>query len=304
MSNPTPNVEADCDTAQGCGAIELVLQPREKELGGFSVRRLLPTARRKMVGPWIFFDHMGPADFPAGSGINVRPHPHINLATVTYLFEGEILHRDSLGSVQAIRPGDINLMVAGSGIVHSERERPELTATAHRLHGLQLWLALPEKDEEIDPAFYHYPAADIPTAMVDGVPVRVMMGTAFGVTSPVKTYADTLYLEAHLRAGQTITLPDAAERAIYVAHGSLKAQATTLPEHAMAILTATPGVVLEATEESRIAIIGGAHLGMRHIDWNFVSSRKERIEQAKHDWKTGKFRKVPGDESEFIPMPE
>ena len=155
MSIEAKTVEQDCECLAGCGAVELIIQPHDKDLGGFSVRRVLPTARRKLVGPWIFFDHMGPAEFSAGQGINVRPHPHINLATVTYLFEGEILHRDSLGSLQSVRPGDINLMVAGRGIVHSERERPEVTAVNHRLHGLQLWLALPEADEEIAPTFYH-----------------------------------------------------------------------------------------------------------------------------------------------------
>ncbi len=304
MSNLTRQLEQDCAVAQGCGAIECIIQPRDKDLGGFSVRRSLPTTRRKMVGPWIFFDHMGPAEFSAGQGINVRPHPHVNIATVTYLFEGEILHRDSLGNVQAIRPGDINLMVAGSGIVHSERERPVVTATVRRLHGLQLWLALPEADEEIDAVFHHYPAADIPTVTVGDVPVRVMMGTAFGVTSQVRIFASTLYVEANLHAGQTIALPDAEERAVYVAQGSLKAQGTTIPEHSMAIFTDAVGVVLEATEESRIAIIGGARVGERFIEWNFVSSRKERIEQAKRDWKQGRFPKVPGDEIEFIPLPE
>src|SRR5690606_16202541 len=174
---------------QGCAAIELVIQPRERDLGDLSVRRLLPTTQLKKVGPWVFFDHIGPVDFQVGKGINVRPHPHINLATVTYLLEGEILHRDSLGSLQAIRPGDINLMVAGRGIVHSERERPEITAHPHRLNGLQLWLALPEADEETEPAFYHYPSAEIPRVTVDQVPLRVIMGTAYGVTSPVKTFA-------------------------------------------------------------------------------------------------------------------
>lgn len=304
MSNLTRQLEQDCAVTQGCGEIECIIQPRDKDLGGFSVRRSLPTTRRKMVGPWIFFDHMGPAEFSAGQGINVRPHPHVNIATVTYLFEGEILHRDSLGNVQAIRPGDINLMVAGSGIVHSERERPEVTATAHRLHGLQLWLALPEADEEIDAVFHHYRATDIPIVTVRDVPVRVMMGTAFGVTSPVRVFASTLYVEANLHAGQTIALPDAEERAVYVAQGSLKAQSTTIPEHSMAIFTDAVGVVLEATEESRIAIIGGARVGERFIEWNFVSSRKERIEQAKRDWKQGRFPKVPGDEIEFIPLPE
>lgn len=304
MSNMTTQVELDCTTVQGCDAVELIIQPRDKDLGGFSVRRCLPTARRRMVGPWIFFDHMGPAEFPAGQGINVRPHPHVNIATVTYLFEGEILHRDSLGSLQTIRPGDLNLMVAGSGIVHSERERPEVTAVPHRLHGLQLWLALPEKDEEIDAAFHHYPAADIPAVNVNGVPVRVLMGTAFGVSSPVKVFAETLYVEAHLQAGQTIVLPQADERAVYVAQGSLKARDTAIAEHAMAVFSDAEGVVLEATSESRIAIIGGEHLGPRFIEWNFVSSRQARIEQAKRDWKAGRFPKVPGDDIEFIPLPE
>lgn len=304
MSNLTIAVEHECDVAEACGAVELIIQPRDKDLGGFSVRRVLPTIQRKKVGPWVFFDHMGPADFPAGQGINVRPHPHVNLATVTYLFEGEILHRDSVGSVQAIRPGDINLMVAGSGIVHSERERPEVTGVPHSVHGLQLWLALPEAYEEVDPAFYHYPSAEIPSAMVDGVPVRVMMGSAYGVTSPVKVYAETLYVEAHLQAGQTITLPNADERAVYVAQGIMKARDTVIPEHSMAVIANEDDIVLEATTKARIAIIGGETMERRYIEWNFVSSRKARIEQAKEDWKAGRFAKVPGDEDEFIPLPE
>ncbi len=303
MSNLSEQAEQRCDVGQGCGAIELIIQPRDRDLGGFSVRRVLPNAGRKMVGPWIFFDHMGPASFPAGEGINVRPHPHINLATVTYLFEGEILHRDSLGSLQAIRPGDINLMVAGSGIVHSERERPEVTATDHRLHGLQLWLALPEEDEETEASFHHYAASDLPTVDLDGVPARVMMGSAYGATSPVKVFAETVYVEAHLRAGQSIELPDAEERAVYVAGGSLEAEGEAIPEHCMAVFSRAGGVRVRATSEARIAIIGGEALGRRYIEWNFVSSRAARIEQAKEDWQAGNFPKVPGDEEEFIPLP-
>jgi len=304
MSNPTAKAEAGCDVSKGRAAVELVLRPRDKDLGGFSVRRLLPTAQRRMVGPWIFFDHMGPAQFPAGQGINVRPHPHVNLATVTYLFEGEILHRDSLGSEQPIRPGDINLMVAGRGIVHSERERPEVTAVPHCLHGLQLWLALPAADEEVDPAFHHYPAADIPALTVNGVPVRVMMGSAFGVTSPVRVFAETLYVEAHLQAGESLTLPAARERALYVAEGALYAAGIEVPEHAMAILADDPDVVVTAAAPSRIALIGGDPVGQRFIDWNFVSSRRERIEQARADWRERRFPLVPGDEHDFIPLPE
>ena len=304
MSNATRQAESDCTEARGCGAIDTVLQARDKDLGGFSVRRLLPTAGRKTVGPWIFFDHMGPADFPAGEGINVRPHPHINLATVTYLFEGEILHRDSLGSLQAICPGDINLMVAGRGIVHSERERPEVSAAPHRLHGLQLWLALPAAAEECAPDFLHYPSADLLRVNVGGVPARVLMGSAWGVTSPVRTWAAALYVEAHLEPGQRLVLPPAAERALYVAEGALKTCEVALPEHSMAILDGSPGVEVEAVAASRIALIGGEPVGPRFIDWNFVSSRRERIEQARADWQAGRFPKVPGDETEYIPLPE
>ena len=303
MSTDTPSNELDCDIKHGCDAVDIVIKPRDKDLGGFSVRRTLPTKERKMVGPWIFFDHMGPAEFAAGSGINVRPHPHINLATVTYLFEGEILHRDSVGSYQTITPGDINLMVAGRGIVHSERERPEVTASKHKLHGLQLWLALPEKDEEIAPAFYHYPNNTIPAVDVNGVAVRVLMGSAYDQTSPVKTYAQTLYVEAFMQKGQRLTLPDCAERAIYVANGALRLKDTEVPEHAMVVLHPAAGVEIEATADSRIALIGGESMTKRFIEWNFISSRKERIEQAKQDWQAGRFDKVVGDEEEFIPYP-
>ncbi len=303
MSTNSKITEPDCSIQAGNDAIALIIQPRDKDLGGFSVRRTLPTKEQKMVGPWIFFDHMGPAEFAAGSGISVRPHPHINLATVTYLFAGEILHRDSLGSYQAITPGDINLMVAGRGIVHSERERPEVTASAHSLHGLQLWLALPEQDEETEPAFYHYPAASIPALSINGVAVRVLMGTAYGQTSPVKTYAQTLYIEAHLNAGQQLLIPNCAERAIYVASGQLRIKDTLVPEHAMVVLHAAEDVCIEASADSRIALIGGESMSRRYIEWNFISSRKERIEQAKQDWQAGRFPKVVGDEDEFIPYP-
>lgn len=304
MSLETTPIKLECDTEHGCDVIDVVIEPRAKDLGEFSVRRTLPTTVRKMVGPWIFFDHMGPAEFPAGSGVNVRPHPHINLATVTYLFEGEILHRDSLGSCQTIEPGDINLMVAGRGIVHSERERPEINNTDHRLHGLQLWLALPEQYEEIEPAFYHYAADDIPTATIGDVPVRVLMGSAYELTSPVKTYAETLYVEAHLMPGQTLEVPQYEERAIYIAKGQINLKDTVVEQYSLVILKANQQVIIEATADSRIAIIGGEKMDQRFIEWNFISSRKERIEQAKRDWKAGKFPKVIGDEEEFIPLPE
>lgn len=303
MSNLDYVTEAECKQEEGCGAILKIIRPREKDLGGFSVRRLVPVAGQQMIGPWIFFDHMGPATFPAGSGINVRPHPHINLATVTYLFEGEILHRDSVGSLQAIVPGDVNLMVAGSGIVHSERERPEVTAVEHSLHGLQLWLVLPEADEEIDPAFHHYPGAQIPVANVANVNVRVIIGSAYGVTSPVKQFAQTLYIEASLKAGQSLELPQAAERAIYVVSGEIQAKDRRIAQYEMAVLDADTVVTIHANEDCRVALIGGEAMSPRFIDWNFVSTRRERIEQAKADWQQGKFPKVPGDAQEFIPLP-
>lgn len=283
--------------------IKHTIEPRETDLGEFSVRRALPYAKQRTVGPWIFFDHMGPAKFAAGEGINVRPHPHVNLATVTYLFEGEILHRDSLGSHLPIRPGDINLMVAGKGITHSERERDEVHSVEHSLHGLQLWHALPEADEEIDPAFYHYPSDDIPGLTEGNVPVRVLMGTAYGVTSPVKTFAETLYVEAHLQAGDSLPTPEAEQIAIYVASGSIRVDDQPLAEYSMVILDDNTQSTIQAEGEARIAIVGGEKMGERFIDWNFVSSRKERIEQAKDDWRNGRFPTVPGDDKEFIPLP-
>ena len=283
--------------------VKHLIRPHEKDLGGFTVRRLLPYAQQRMVGPWIFFDHMGPAEFPAGKGVNVRPHPHINLATVTYLFEGEILHRDSLGSVQAIHPGDINLMVAGKGIVHSERERDEVNSAPHKLHGLQLWHALPEADEETDPAFYHYPGDELPRADVEGVAARVMMGSAWGMTSPVKTFVDTVYAEAALKKGQTIVTPAAEQLAVYVASGQVTIDAQTVGPYTLVVLHDATQATVEAAGDAQLAFIGGARLGERHIEWNFVSSRKQRIAQARADWREGRFPTVPGDEEEFIPLP-
>lgn len=294
----------DCEsTEKPCDGIDLVLKPGVKDLGGFSVRRSLPSRLQRKVGPWIFFDHAGPAHFKPGEGIDVRPHPHINLATVTYMFEGQFLHRDSIGSVQVIKPGDINLMVAGKGIVHSERTPPELRKTEHSLHALQLWLALPEADEEIDPAFYHYPATELPTTEIDGVSLRVMMGSAYGLSSPVKTFAETLYVEANLKAGQRLTLPNCEERAIYIAKGEVSSNGTPIEEFTMAILDQRDDFTVEATSDARLAFIGGEKLSERFIDWNFVSSDKQRIKRAREDWKEGRFDTVPEDDEEFIPLP-
>lgn len=289
---------------QPCAAIDLLIRPGKKDLGGFSVRRCLPWPQRRLVGPWIFFDHAGPGDFAPGEGVDVRPHPHINLATVTYFFEGQFLHQDSLGNRQVIQPGDINLMVAGSGIVHSERTPADLRATGSRINALQLWLALPEADEETAPAFYHYERDAIPEVVIDGVQVRVMMGTAFSVTSPVKTFAETVYFEALIPAGASLDLPEIEERALYVVEGELNLDGETVPQHSMAVLTRKQGLRIRASKASRVALIGGEQLGPRHIWWNFVSSRKQRIEQAKKDWREGRFPRVPGDEDEYIPLPE
>ncbi len=285
--------------------VSLIIPAREKDLGGFQVRRVLPFAKHRMVGPWIFFDHMGPADFAPGIGINVRPHPHINLATVTYLFSGAILHRDSLGTRSVIVPGDINLMVAGKGIVHSEREEEGAQAKARHLDGLQLWLALPEADEEMDPAFFHYDAAEIPGLSEDGVSIRVMMGEAFGLVSPVKTYAKTFYAEFKLAAGKSVDAPMTAEdRAIYACSGTLEIDGQRLAQYEMAVLVRGAEAKITALDEAHFVMIGGEPLTERHIYWNFVSSRPERIEQAKADWQAQVFPKVPGDDQEFIPLPE
>lgn len=279
------------------------ISPHEKDLGGFSVRRSVPQVGTKSIGPWVFFDHFGPAEFAPGDGINVRPHPHINLATVSYLFEGEIYHRDSLGSDLIIHPGAINLMVAGRGITHSERTRDELRAKGYKLHGLQLWHALPEKDEEIEPAFYHTPADEIPETEIDGVKIRVMMGKAFGLSSPVKTFSPILYAEAEMPAGSELDIPVADEIGVYVVKGTVKIDGENSPLFTMSVLSPEAAKITAETD-ARLAIIGGSPLGKRYIDWNFVSSRKERIEQAKEDWKAGRFDTVPGDSEEFIPLPE
>ena len=285
-------------------AIDLLIEPATKDLGEFTVRRTLPDRRRQRVGPFIFFDHMGPAEFPPGTGVNVRSHPHIGLATVTYLFEGEILHRDNLGFVQAIRPGAVNWMTAGSGIVHSEKVSDEIRATGQRLHGLQIWVALPIEAEEIDPAFHHYPAEDIPETVVDGVTVRVVLGSAFGASSPVRTESDTLYVEAQLAPGQSVEIPPAEELGVYVVEGSVAIIDEFVEAGQFAVLKSGADGKVTADALSRVMFVGGDSLeGERTIWWNFVSSSKARLEQAKRDWKERRFGEVPG-EADFIPLPE
>ncbi len=261
--------------------------------------------QRQRVGPFVFFDHMGPAEFQPGSGVAVRPHPHIGLATMTYLFEGTILHRDSLGYVQPIEPGAVNWMTAGRGIVHSERTPPDLFENGSKLHGLQIWLALPTELEEIDPNFVHYPAEEIPVVSLPGVDVQIVAGSAFGETSPVVTTSETLYLALEMQPGATLAVPDGVdERAVYVVTGGLRIGGQQIAPGTMAVLRPDASVTIEALDETKAVILGGATLsGKRIVWWNLVSSSRERIEQAKDDWRNDRFENVPGDD-EFIPLPD
>ncbi len=293
----------DPECSPGADDIELLIRPRTRDLGEFSVRRVLPASDRQMVGPFIFFDHMGPAEFPPGQGIQVRPHPHIGLAAITYLFDGEIVHRDSLGYHQPIRPGAVNLMTAGRGIVHSERAGPDLNQHS-TLHGIQSWMALPDGQEDIEPAFDHIPAGELPQIQTDGAVVRLIMGQAFGRISPVTTFAPTLYLELQLEANARQVVPRSVEElAVYVVSGAVRIGARQLAEGTMAVICAGSDLTLRADQASRVMVIGGAPIGRRHLWWNFVASSRDRIERAKDDWRSGRFDTVAGDD-EFIPLPE
>jgi len=284
------------------GTVDLMIRPKEKDLGEFSVRRVLPAPERQMVGPFIFFDHMGPAEFPPGKGIQVRPHPHIGIATITYLFEGEIMHADSLGYQQPIQAGAVNLMTAGRGIVHSERAGSDL-AEHSRLHGIQSWMALPDGQEEIAPAFAHTPAAELPEVEMAGATVRIIMGEAFDERSPVKTYAPTLYLDCALSVDGELLLPGGYdELALYVVSGKVTVGECTVESGVMAVICPDSEASIQAQDDARVMVIGGRSSGKRYIWWNFVSSSEARIEQAKADWQSGGFEPVPGDE-EFIPLP-
>ncbi|HXW42911.1 MAG TPA: pirin family protein, partial [Xanthobacteraceae bacterium] len=287
-------------------AIAQVIVPRSVDLGGFQVHRALPSGQSRMVGPFIFFDHFGPAVFRAGDGVDVRPHPHIGLATVTYLFDGEIVHRDSLGTAMPIRPGAVNWMTAGRGIVHSERTAAERRSGGEPIHGLQLWVALPAKDEETAPAFAHTAAAGIPELGDDGMTLRVIAGKAYGVRSPVVTSSDTLFMDARLKAGATLPLEaEHEERAVYVIAGEVDIGGDQHGPERLLVLRPGDRVTVRAVNDAHVVVVGGAAMdGPRHIWWNFVSSRKERIEAAKADWKAGRFAIVPGDTTEFIPLPE
>jgi redox-sensitive bicupin YhaK (pirin superfamily) len=281
-----------------------IIRPHSKDLGGgFVVRRSLPSAVRQAVGPFLFFDHFGPIDAQPGDDHDVRPHPHIGLATVTYLFEGAMLHRDSTGVVQRIEPGAINWMTAGRGIVHSERTPDDLRGRARRSHGLQLWSALPPEHEEDEPSFAHMPAGSIPSFDVGGAHVRVLIGQAFGVSSPVATLSPTVYLDIEAAAGARIALPDTAiERAVYGVDAPFELDGQRIEPFAMAVLDPGTTPALTVPGGGRIVMIGGTPLGHRHMVWNFVSSRRERIAQAQDDWEAQRFARVPG-ETDFIPLP-
>lgn len=285
--------------------IELAIDARSRDIGGIAVRRLLPSSRRRMVGPFIFVDHMGPTTFAPGEGLDVRPHPHIGLATVTYLFEGEIVHRDSLGSHQAIRAGAVNWMTAGRGIVHSERTGDELRAAGSRLHGLQLWVALPLEHEEAAPSFHHHAVASIPEVALPGVRVRLLAGSAYGVVSPVAVLSPLFYADVAMEAGSELRLPDEhAERATYVVEGEVACGPDPAGPGRMLVFTTGAPATLRAASPTRLVLLGGAPLaGRRHIDWNFVSSSVDRLREARRNWEEGRFPRVPGDEQDFVPYP-
>ncbi|MFN6565477.1 MAG: pirin family protein [Nostoc sp. ChiSLP01] len=281
-----------------------LIEPLVKDLGGFSVRRSLPYRDRQMVGPFIFFDHIGPSVLPPNEGLDVRPHPHINLATLTYLFDGAIMHRDSLGIVQEIQPGAVNWMTAGKGIVHSERSPDSERHNEAMIHGIQTWIALPVEHEETDPWFIHYPAQTLPSWEENGVTIKLIAGEACGYTSPVKVFSPVLYLDVVLSANTHFTIPTGySEIAVYSVTEGLSISDRLLEPYSLAILEPGNEIELSAAVSARCIVIGGEPLGTRYKWWNFVSSRRERIEQAKADWHEGRFATVP-DETELAPLPE
>jgi redox-sensitive bicupin YhaK (pirin superfamily) len=301
-----PGKDPPLGNAQAADAIDLVIVPRSVDVGHFAVCRALPHVKRRMVGPFIFFDHFGPAEFHSGQGIDVRPHPHIGLATVTYLFDGEIMHRDSLGTAAAIRPGEVNWMTAGRGIVHSERTPPEHRRDSEPIHGLQCWVALPAAQEERAPSFSHHDSAALPLLEENGKTVRVVAGNIYGQSSPVEALTETLFADVRLASGAHLPFDAATEeRAAYVIAGEVEIAGERFTPGRLLIFRPGDAITITATSGAHLVLLGGAAMdGPRHIWWNFVSSRKERIDQAKADWKLARFDTVPGDEKEFIPLPE
>jgi hypothetical protein len=303
MSNYPANDPA-CENA-AAEVVDLVITGRPRELGSVVVSRILPAPRRRMVGPFIFLDHMGPVELAPGAGFDVRPHPHIGLSTVTYFLAGENVHRDSLGTVQHNRPFDVNLMTAGRGVVHSERADPAFRAAGGTMHGVQIWLALPEAHEDDEPSFEHHPAATLPAiAPADGVRGRVLIGSAFGATSPIRHPSEPLLVDLELAAGACVELPAASiERGVFAIEGALEIGGAALAANQLAVLL--PQVVrVRAAEASRVMVLGGPPLGARLIDWNFVASTRARIDAARDAWRREEFPKIPSDAEEFVPYPE
>jgi len=300
IPDPAPGDAAAADS------IEMVIVPRARDLGGFEVRRALPAARKQMVGPFIFFDQMGPALMQPGQGIDVRPHPHIGLSTVTWLFDGSIYHRDSLGSSQPISPGELNWMTAGRGIVHSERTAPPELARERKVFGIQSWVALPKQFEETAPAFDHVEAHKLPVIDERGISARIIAGSLYGATSPVKTHSDLFYADVQMTAGTALPLPvDHEERGVYVADGEIEVAGQVFEQGRLLVFRPGDAITLRAKGNARVMLLGGEPMdGPRYIWWNFVSSSKERIEAAKDDWKQAHFAIVPGDETDFIPLPD
>jgi redox-sensitive bicupin YhaK (pirin superfamily) len=285
--------------------IDLVIDAKKKDLGGFEVGRILPFAQRRMVGPFVFLDHMGPALFDPGMGIDVRPHPHIGLSTLTYLFEGEIMHRDNLGVTQAIRPGEVNWMTAGRGIVHSERTDPTIRLHGGPMHGMQAWVALPREDEEVEPSFNHYEEADLPTYEQGGLWARLVAGSAYGAKAGVHTHSPLFYVHWEMQPGTKGAPPEGyAESAAYVAKGEVEIDGRRLHAGQMAVFETGARPTVTAVTHATVILLGGEPIGPRIVWWNLVSSRPERIEEAKADWAAGRMALPPGDDTEFIPLPE
>ena len=282
-----------------------LVQPRVHDLGGFQVRRAVPSLQARSVGPFVFVDHMGPALFEPGRGIDVRPHPHIGLATVTYLWDGALRHRDTLGSLQDILPGDVNWMTAGRGIAHSERTPPQPRDAGHAIHGMQTWVALPKPDEEVAPSFHHHPAASLPTLERAGTRLRVIAGRAFGMESPVRVFAETFNVAVDLQPEAELDIAaEATQRALYVLEGDAQLDGSDIPDKQLVLLDPGTRHRLRAKTPLKAMLFGGEPLDApRHMWWNFVSSSKERIEQAKDDWQAGRFGLIPGDDVERIPLP-
>ena len=285
----------------------ILIDGRQHDLGdGFVVRRLLPVLQARHVGPFVFYDHMGPAQFAPGRGMDVRPHPHIGLATVTWLFDGAIRHRDSLGSVADIRPGEVNWMTSGHGIVHSERTPPDERRDGQAVHGIQVWVALPQADAEVDPEFHHHDASQLPRIERDGAALILIAGTAYGQQSPVKVFAPMFFIQAHLKAGTELDWPsEHIERGVHVIDGEVQWGDVTVAAQRVAVQAGEKAAPLRATQDSRVMLFGGAPLdGERHLWWNFVASSRERIEEAKQAWAEQRFPRIPGDDQEFIPLPQ